>query len=59
MSGARRHRHVPKAIYSAGKTKRAMLDAIARREENERKHTTPGTVPFKSERKKHIVTVEQ
>ena len=54
-----RHRHVPRVIYSAGKTKRVMLEAIARREDNERKHTAPGTVPYRSERKKHIVAVEE
>ena len=54
-----RHRHVPKAIYSATKIKRTMLDAIGRREANEREHSREGEVPFKSERKKHIVTTEQ
>lgn len=50
---------MPKAIYSATKIKRTMLEAIARREANERAHSREGEVPFKAERKKHIVTTEQ
>ncbi|KAI8050475.1 WD40-repeat-containing domain protein [Syncephalis plumigaleata] len=54
-----KHRLVPKAITTASKTKRIMLGSRKRKEENERKHSKPGTVPHKAERKKHIITVEK
>lgn len=50
---------VPKAIASASKTKRIMLDSRKRKEDNERRHSKPGSVPHKAERKKHIITVEK
>ncbi|KJE96885.1 hypothetical protein CAOG_010062 [Capsaspora owczarzaki ATCC 30864] len=51
-----RHRHVPKAIHSAQKEKRIMVDARKTKEGKVRAHSKPGSVPFKIERKKHIVT---
>jgi WD repeat and SOF domain-containing protein 1 len=50
-----RRRHVPKPIKKAGEIKRTEIESIKRREENRRKHSKPGTVPFTSEREKHIV----
>ncbi|KAG5460570.1 MAG: Sof1-like domain-containing protein [Olpidium bornovanus] len=54
-----RHRHVPKAIYSASKLKRTMLQARAVKEENRRKHSKPGSVPHVAERKKHVLGLEK
>ncbi|RUP43780.1 WD40-repeat-containing domain protein [Jimgerdemannia flammicorona] len=52
-----RHRHVPKAIKSAAATKRVMLDSRKQKEENLRRHSKPGTVERKAERKKAVVGV--
>jgi WD repeat and SOF domain-containing protein 1 len=54
-----RHRHIPKPLYKAAQKKKTMLESIHRKEENERKHTKPGTMPHKGERKKHIVKVAE
>jgi WD repeat and SOF domain-containing protein 1 len=54
-----KHRFIPKAISSASKTKRIMLESRRAKEENERRHSKPGAVPHKPERKKHIVLVEE
>jgi WD repeat and SOF domain-containing protein 1 len=53
-----RHRHVPKAIKKAAHTKRAMLDADKRKKDNLRKHSKPGKVPYKAERQKHVVSIQ-
>jgi WD repeat and SOF domain-containing protein 1 len=37
------------------KKKQIMKDAERRKTENRRKHSKPGAVPFKSERKKRII----
>mmetsp|Transcript_5834 Transcript_5834/g.5770 ORF Transcript_5834/g.5770 Transcript_5834/m.5770 type:complete len:462 (-) Transcript_5834:13-1398(-) len=49
-----RHRHVPKVVKKAGEIKRTELDALKKREDNERRHSKPGSKPFVSEREKHI-----
>jgi DDB1- and CUL4-associated factor 13 len=54
-----RQRHVPKAIKKAAETKRIGLESINRREDNRRKHSKPGTVPYVPERKSHIVAQKQ
>ena len=54
-----RHRRVPKAISKATERKKVMLSSIKTKEDNRRKHSKPGAVPFKSERKKHILTTEK
>lgn len=54
-----RHRHVPRAIYKAGHIKRDMETAIKTKEDNQRRHSKPGTVPYQAERRKHIVAQEQ
>ncbi|KIY94371.1 WD repeat and SOF domain-containing protein 1 [Monoraphidium neglectum] len=50
-----RHRHVPKAIYKAAKTRRKVQDADKRKLTNRIKHSAPGSVTVKPERKKKIV----
>lgn len=54
-----RHRHLPKVIKKAGEIKTEELQAIKRREENERKHTRKGQKNRRSEREKAVVAVEQ
>lgn len=54
-----RHRHLPRVIYKAAATKREMVTAIKNKEENLRKHSKPGSVPYEAERRKHIVAQEQ
>lgn len=49
-----RHRHVPKVVKKAQEIKRTEIDSLKRREDNRRKHSKPGSVPFASEREKHI-----
>ncbi|XP_067124022.1 DDB1- and CUL4-associated factor 13 [Centruroides vittatus] len=50
-----RHRHIPKHVYNACKEKRVMLNSRKRKEANRRLHSKPGTVPYVSEKEKHIV----
>eukprot|EP00128_Syssomonas_multiformis_P011557 Colp12_sorted_trinity150504_noHs@6414 len=52
-----RHRHLPKAIYKAKQLKTTVEQAEKVREDNKRRHSAPGTVPFKKERSKQVVTV--
>ena len=54
-----RHRHIPKPLYKAGEKKKTMLASVHRKEANERKHTKPGKMVHKGERKKHVVKVEE
>lgn len=54
----RRHRHVPKPIKKAAEIKREELAAIKRREENVRKHSKKD-LPYRSEREKMILAIEQ
>lgn len=49
-----KHRFVPKSIYNATKEHKAIRLAERRREENKRKHSKPGDVPFVPEVKKHM-----
>lgn len=49
-----RHRHVPKVVKKANEIKRTEIDALKKREDNERRHSKPGSKPFVSEREKHI-----
>lgn len=51
----RRHRHLPAVIKRAGDIKRTEIESIKRKEENQRLHSKPGSVPFKSEREKPVV----
>ncbi|KAI8927439.1 WD40-repeat-containing domain protein [Entophlyctis helioformis] len=54
-----KHRKVPKAIKGAAGKKSVMEQSLKRKEDNRRKHSKPGAVPFKAERKKHILTTEE
>lgn len=49
-----RHRHLPKAIKKAKEIKSIELNALKKRQDNHRKHSKKGSVPFVSEREKHI-----
>lgn len=53
-----RHRHVPKPIKQAQATKGVMKKSSQRKTDNLRRHSAPGRVPYKSERKKHIVQTQ-
>jgi WD repeat and SOF domain-containing protein 1 len=48
----------PQAIKKAAQTKRAMLDSEKRKKDNLRKHSKPGKVPYKAERQKHVVALQ-
>lgn len=50
-----RHRHVPKPIKKAGEIKKVELESLRRKEDNVRRHSKKGAVPFAKEREKHIV----
>ncbi|CAN6663406.1 protein Sof1p [Trichomonascus vanleenenianus] len=50
-----RHRHVPKAVKNAGEIKKIELASIKQREENRRRHSKKGSVPYVSEREKHVI----
>ena len=47
----RKNRHIPKAIVTAQKEERIVKASKKRKLENQRNHSKPGAVPFKSERK--------
>lgn len=49
-----RHRHVPKVVKKAGEIKRIEVESLKRRQNNEREHSAPGTVPHVPERQKHV-----
>ncbi|KYK71500.1 Sof1 family domain-containing protein [Toxoplasma gondii TgCatPRC2] len=49
-----RYHHVPKLIKKTQEKKREMADARRRREENRRKHSKPGAVPYVSVKKKAV-----
>ena len=49
-----RHRHLPVVVKKATEIKSVELQSLKRREENERRHSKPGSKPYKSEREKQI-----
>ena len=51
----KRHRHLPKQIFNAQKEIRKMKASRQRKEANRRINSKEGTVPFVSEKKKHII----
>ncbi|KAG8919489.1 rRNA-processing protein sof1 [Tulasnella sp. 418] len=53
-----RGRHLPKAIHSAAKLKRTMLDSRKVKEERIRKHTRAGKSKPKAEKHRAVVTVQ-
>ncbi len=54
-----KHHRVPKSISNATKRKNIMTASIKTKEDNRRKHSKPGAVPYKAERKKHILAIEK
>jgi DDB1- and CUL4-associated factor 13 len=54
-----RHRHVPTPIKKATEIKRVEIESIKRKEDNRRKHSKPGSVPYTAEREKHIVAQQK
>lgn len=54
-----RRRHVPKPIKNAAEIKRIEIESGKKREENRRKHSKPGSVPYTSERERHIVAQQK
>lgn len=54
-----RRRHVPKAIKNTAERKREELEGLKRREDNLRKHSKPGSVPYTKERERHIVAQQK
>lgn len=50
-----RHRHLPAAIYKAGKTRRHVQDADKRKLERRIAHSKPGSITVKPDRKKKII----
>lgn len=55
----RRHRHLPKVVKKAGEIKSEEIKALKRREDNRRKHSKKGSMPYRSEREKPILAIEQ
>jgi len=54
-----KHRNIPKAISTASKTKRIQIESIKRKEDNLRKHSKKGAVPYIPERKKNFVSLQK
>jgi DDB1- and CUL4-associated factor 13 len=54
-----RRRHVPKPIKKAAEIKQIEVESIKKREDNRRKHSKPGSVPFAVERERHIVAQQK
>nr|CAD7569966.1 unnamed protein product [Timema californicum] len=53
-----RHRQVPKMIYNGQKELRTLKEKKKIKEANRRAHSKPGSVPFVSERLKHVIAEE-
>nr|CAD7412150.1 unnamed protein product [Timema poppensis] len=53
-----RHRQVPKMIYNGQKELRTLKEKKKIREANRRAHSKPGSVPYVSERLKHVIAEE-
>lgn len=51
----KRHRHLPKSLLVQKRRRRIQLESIKRKISNVRKHSKPGTIKKKSEKKKNIV----
>ncbi|KAK9449109.1 WD40-repeat-containing domain protein [Limtongia smithiae] len=52
-----RHRHVPKPIKTATEIKKTEVASIKRKEDNMRKRSKKGSMPFQKEREKHVIGV--
>lgn len=53
------HRHVPKGVMNATKKHKIIRNKEIRKEHNRRTHSAPGTVPFVSEKTKHVLKEEK
>ena len=51
-----RHRHLPKSIYKTGQLRRTVQESERRKQQNRIKHSAPGSIQVKPQRKKKIVT---
>lgn len=49
-----RHRHLPKVVKKAKEIKRTEIESLKKRENNARKHSKPGSMPYVPERQQHI-----
>ncbi|KAI9095156.1 WD40-repeat-containing domain protein [Phlyctochytrium arcticum] len=54
-----KHRKIPKSIAKAKETKHIMTESVKRKEDNRRKHSKPGAVPYAAERKKNVIAQEK
>ena len=50
-----RHRHLPTAIYKAGKQRRVVMDSESKKLQRRIAHSKPGSIKVKAERKKKIL----
>jgi WD repeat and SOF domain-containing protein 1 len=55
----KRHRHLPKPIYNAQKEMRIQKASRQRKDANRRAHSKPGTIPYVSEKKKHVIEEQE
>ena len=55
----KRHRHIPKVVKKAQSIKREELNAIKRKQENERKHSSKQFKKRRPEREKMILAREE
>lgn len=55
----KRHRHLPRPVKKAGEIKREEIAALKRREDNVRKHSKNGSIPYRSEREKMVLATEK
>ena len=54
-----KHRQVPKHVLNAAREHRIIRDSTKRKEANKRAHSRPGTVPYVSERDKHVINEQE
>lgn len=54
-----KHRHVPKGVLNATKKHRIIRDKEVRKDHNRRTHSAAGSVPFVSEKSKHVLKEEK
>eukprot|EP00095_Tigriopus_kingsejongensis_P006685 snap_masked-scaffold25_size650667-processed-gene-1.1 protein:Tk06685 transcript:snap_masked-scaffold25_size650667-processed-gene-1.1-mRNA-1 annotation:"wd repeat and sof domain-containing protein 1" len=54
-----RNRHVPKHVLNAKKEHQVIRESKKRKEANRRLHSKPGSVPYVSERDKHVIEEQE
>lgn len=54
-----RHRHLPTNVKKAAEIKREEINSLKRREENIRRHSKKGAVPYEKERERHVVGIQK